>query len=59
MDKFRIAIFLYPDGKVQTSLQSSEKSGPSISALSFFSRVKGEIEKFKMSYQKFFKKGKW
>jgi hypothetical protein len=54
---YRIAVFLYPDGKVQTSLQSSEKNGPSISALSFFSRVKGEVEKFKKSYQKCYEKG--
>ena len=49
---YRIAIFLYPDGKVQTSLQSSEKNGPSINALAFLSQTKLEIEQFKQAVRK-------
>ena len=43
---FRVAIYIWPDGDVQTIIQHNEEKTPD-SAYKFFSKIEGDVEIFR------------
>lgn len=44
---YRLAIYLYPDGRLQTVLQTERRNKSNISGLAFFAQLEPELERFR------------
>ena len=44
---YRLAIYLYPDGHLQTVLQTEKGNRCNISGLAFFAQLEPELERFR------------
>ncbi len=49
---FRVAIFIWPDGDVNSILQHDQRPGAELAAMAFYSRIENEIENFKKRIHK-------